>query len=189
MKGNARGSGYDRQRHDWYRESAAAVDALLDAERPFRGIVWDPAAGGGNIPSRVIARGGRCRASDIMDRGYRPTMVSNFLGMSPPNGWADSMITNPPYQLAVKFLLHALPIATDRVALLVRLAFLEGQARRKIFEQTPLARVWVFSSRQSMPPGDVAAEAKGGAVAYAWLVWDKLDPPAKPGRWEGGFLL
>ena len=39
--------------------------------------------------------------------------------------------------------------------------------------QTPLARMWVFSSRLLfLRSGDVNNAGGGGMVAYAWYVWD-----------------
>ena len=73
----------------------------------------------------------------------------------------------------VPFLLHALKLTTGKVALLARLALLEGQKRRALFQSTPLARVWVSSRRVSMPPGGTDIPAKGGAIAYAWFVWER----------------
>jgi hypothetical protein len=49
-------SGYQRVLHDYYREPARAVDALLDFEA-FTGSVYDPFCGGGTIPARCRARG------------------------------------------------------------------------------------------------------------------------------------
>lgn len=68
---------------------------------------------------------------------------------------------------------HALLLAERKVALLARLALLEGQKRRRFLQGTPLARVWVSSRRVSMPPGGTDIEAKGGSIAYAWFVWER----------------
>ena len=61
--------------------------------------------------------------------------------------------------------------------MLLRLQFLEGQARYKeIYNQTPPSRVYVFSERlQCAKNGDFnGLKASGGsAVAYAWFVWVK----------------
>jgi hypothetical protein len=82
------------------------------------------------------------------------------------------VVTNPPFQLAQQFVEHALKMVTGKVAIIQRLAFLEGQRRGKLFRATPPARVWVFSPRQSMPPGGSDVPAQNGSIAYCWLVWD-----------------
>ena len=103
----------------------------------------------------------------------------DFLGDHPADYLYTNIVTNPPFGVATEFLLRALPLATDKVCILQRLAWLEGKARRTIFESTPLARVWVFSSRISMPPGGSDQPARGGSVAFAWYVWQRghVGPP------------
>lgn len=171
-----------RQANDWYREPAWAVDALLDAER-FVGSIHDPACGAGMIPDRCRARDLYATGSDIVDRGWPDVGILDFAAAAPDDfsDRPDNIICNPPFELAECFIDHALGIARFKVAMLLRLAFLEAGTdprkpksvlRRRVLEEAPLARVLVFASRVSMPPGDVAVEAKGGAVAFCWLIWD-----------------
>jgi len=171
-KGNARSSGYVRNSHDWHQESAASVDALLDVER-FDGVVWDPACGSYNIPDRCVARGLEAVGSDILDRSGRGFLVDFF---ATDHLLAPFIVTNPPFVYAQRFVEHALKLGAAKVAIIQRLAFLEGQERGKMFRATPPARVWVFSSRQSMPPGGMDVPAQNRSTAYAWLVWDAATP-------------
>ena len=160
---------YRRQEHDWYVEDATCVGKLFDAIE-FAGAIHDPACGGGNIPKVAAARGFVSGGSDLVDRGFGTGGV-NFLDDETPR---ENIVSNPPYVLAEKFVQHALKVARGRVAVLVRLAFLEGQARRRrLFIPHPPEHVLVLSTRPSMPPGDRAIEAKGGKVAYAWVVWHR----------------
>lgn len=168
-KGNARSSGYVRNSHDWYQESPDCVDALLDVER-FDGVVWDPACGGGNIPIRCRARGMAALGSDIVDRGFEGAVVDFF---ATDHLMGSMVVTNPPFVYAQRFVEHALKLGALKVAIVQRLAFLEGQERGKMFRATPPARVWVFSSRQSMPPGGMDVPAQSGSVAYCWIVWER----------------
>lgn len=179
-RGNARASGYERHTNDWYCEPARAVDALLDAE-PFAGSVLDPACGGGNVVGRCLARGLEAYGSDLVDRANGIFPVIDFFDVADP---VANIITNPPYGVAEQFIQHALAIADRKVAVLVRLAFLEGRRRyARLFKPTPPARIWQFSSRISMPPGDSGAEAKGGAVAFCWIVWDRQHSGAPAFGW------
>jgi len=170
-KGNARGSGYKRNADDWYVEPRKAVFALFTAERMW-GSVWDPACGSGNIPKLADEWGYTAIASDLKDRGYGETGV-DFLSTGLERQ-ADHIVCNPPYHLADLFAEHAyLYGARHKVAMLVRLAWLEGESRfQKIFNALPPARVLVFRNRISCPPGGFEMPAKGGAVAYCWVVWD-----------------
>ena len=181
-----RASGYARAASDWYVEPAWCVEALQGVER-FTGGCWDPACGGGTIPRTLNGLGVDCVGSDIVDRGYGSQM--DFLAVTTralPG--LTSIVSNPPYGIIVPWIEKALSLTTDRVAILARLALLEGRARRDFFTKTPLARVHVSSRRISMPPGERMAEmeAKGGSIAYAWFVWDHAHKPGTP--YAGGWI-
>lgn len=163
---------WKRHEEDWYPEPLEATEALLRVEMVF-GEVWDPACGGGNILSVLDCAGIECSGTDIVDRNSpRWLMKQEFLATEPAKWQRDIIISNPPFQLLQRFVDHALKCARWKVIMLARLAFLESEARAPWFERVPLARVWVFSWRLSIPPGGVAAEAKGGKVAFAWFVFE-----------------
>jgi hypothetical protein len=90
-----------------------------------------------------------------------------------------NVISNPPFGSIERFIEHSLIVATEKVAILARLALLEGQRRRSLLEGTPMMRCWVFSRRVSMPPGDSDVPDRGGSVvdqggaaSYASAVWE-----------------
>ena len=182
-KGNPRDSGYVRNTNDWYVEPAEAVHGLLDAER-FDGETLDPACGGGNIVRVFRSRGLDCWGTDLVmrydqmetDNMPRPMFgcTGDFTKPVPSHctGNVDNIVSNPPFKIAEQFIVNGLKRARRKVALLQRLAFLEGQQRAALFKSTPLARVHVFAYRISMPPGGTDIEAKGGSVAFAWFVWE-----------------
>ena len=86
---------------------------------------------------------------------------------------ATNIITNPPFKHAEQFARHALSRTTGKVAMLCRLAWLEGRARKTMFESTPLSSVWVFSKRLPMQRGRLVEDGEfGGMIAFAWFVWD-----------------
>jgi hypothetical protein len=181
--GNSRHSGYARAENDWYVEPSWAVEALLDVER-FRGYTHDPACGCGTIPKAFRARDLEAGGSDIADRGFGDHKV-DFL--SPL--WLhlshdiQNIVTNPPFKLALDFVRKALEISDHKVAVLQRLAWLESRERGAFFESSPLARVYVFSRRVSMPPGGSDQPATGGSIPFAWYVWDKDHRGAPELRW------
>lgn len=165
-----RASGYDRVKNDYYTEPRWLVEALLDVE-PLSGTCWDPSAGSGNIVTALRDRGMSCWGSDIVNRGFDGAGVMDFLTTTQIAG---NVVTNPPYGIIEPYIRHALSLTKHKVCILARLALLEGMKRREMFRTTPLARVWVSSRRASMPPGGSDIEAKGGAIAYGWFVWDHL---------------
>ena len=170
------GRHHERQAEDWYRTPPQVTRALLTREKfTIRGLpdmVHEPACGDGAISEVLQAWGYHTHSADLMDRGYGYTGV-NFLDENFRR--APCLVTNPPYNLANEFFLHANELGYEKIALLLRLAWLEGEARRSsIFENHPPARIHVFSGRQTLWKGDdPAARATGGMAAYAWFVWEK----------------
>lgn len=153
---------------DFYPTPAWATHALIGNE-PFVGTIWEPACGNGAMARVLEETGCEITATDLYDRGYGTNGI-NFLKAS---NAADNIITNPPYNAASGFVRSGLNLANSKLALLLRLAFLEGADRQKtIFRDNPPARVWVFSERITFYPAG-AIEKGSGTTAYAWFVWDK----------------
>jgi len=164
----------DAKKDHFYPTPPAGTRALLAVER-FDGPIWEPACGEGHMSRELEAAGYEVISTDLVDRGYGTSRV-DFLMESRP--LAPNIMTNPPFKLGEKFARHALGLTTGKVALLCRLMWLEGRERRRMFEDSPLARVWVFSRRLGMRANTVAD--KGGMVPYAWFVFEHghKGPPA-----------
>ena len=156
-----------RRAGDFYPTPAWATHALFDKIGPLDGTIWEPACGDGAMAEVILERccpGRVVLASDLYDRGYTPETV-DFL----TTAWkCDHVVTNPPYSLAEPFVRHALDVASGTVAMLLKLNFLEGVGRKRLFEEHPPEWVYVFSRRIKFP---LPAGAGGGVLAYAWFVW------------------
>lgn len=85
------------------------------------------------------------------------------------------IITNPPYTKGAEFVQHALDIIEDgrKVAMFLKLQFLEGKSRREFFKKYPPKTVYVSSSRLICAKNGDFAAVTSSAVAYAWYVWVK----------------
>ena len=86
------------------------------------------------------------------------------------------IVTNPPYSKAREFVEHALEILEDgrKVAMFLKIQFLEGKARRALFDKYPPKVIYVSSSRlHCVMNGDFERCAKSSAICYAWFVWEK----------------
>ena len=153
---------------DFYSTPAWATYALIENER-FEGDIWECACGDGSMTEVLSRTGVRVVSSDLYDRGFGEPGY-DFLTS---NRRAANIITNPPYHSAEGFVAQCLNLAEAKLALLLRLAFLEGASRtRTNFHKYPPARVWVFSERITFYPKG-AKLAGSGTTAYAWFVWDK----------------
>lgn len=158
-----------RQKDDFYPTPRRGIESLLGAES-FDGDIWEPACGDGAISKALEAHGYRVVSSDLVDRGYGESRIDFLMEH---RSRAPNIITNPPFKLAVPFVRKSLDLSTGKVAMLLKIAFLEGVERSKLFASTPLARVWVFSQRLAFVPGNGARKLDGGGMmAFGWFVWE-----------------
>lgn len=136
----------ERQQDDYYATEPKAIHKLCAVER-FSPTVWECACGGGHLVKALEDNGYQVMASDIVDRGCPNTNILDFFAIK--NRSPYDIITNPPYKYAKEFVEHALDIVDDgrKVAMFLKLTFLEGKARKALFEKNPPKRVWVFSER------------------------------------------
>ena len=166
----------NRETHDFYPTHPAATRALLTVEA-FDGPIWEPACGDGAMSRVLIEAGHDVVSSDLIDRGYGEGGRDFLMEWAPR---APHIVTNPPFRWAREFGDRALLLTRSpggKVALFLRLAFLEGIERQRWFANTPLARVWVMSRRVPMQRGRLADmenrdENRGGVLAFAWFVWE-----------------
>ena len=172
-----------RPEGDFYATPARCTEALLRADPPPPGAVWEPACGDGAIARVLTAAGYEVTATDLHDRGYGEA-GADFL-KSRPQRETLSIVTNPPFNLADDFALHALGTGAPYVAMFQRLAWLEGAKRYdRLWGPRSPSRVWVFSSRQTLWRGDDPGKKdKGGAIAFAWFVWVRSAPPGPRLGW------
>jgi hypothetical protein len=170
----------DLEGPDYFPTPARATYALLEKEK-FVGEICEPACGDGAMTEILRLTGNPVICSDLYDRGYGE-VGRDFLTCE---RIYDNVVTNPPYHSAMGFVEVGLKHARRKLALLLRLAFLEGGRRyRAIHARTPPSRVWVFCNRLTFYPPMV--QRKGtGTIAYAWFVWDKDAPSGTTLSWIG----
>lgn len=164
----------ERENDDFYATEPRAADLLM-AEEKFNRNVWECACGEGHLSERFVAAGYNVWSTDLVDRGYGTGGV-DFLSQS--EQFNGDIITNPPYKYATDFIYKALElIPTGRkVAMFLKIQFLEGKERKKLFATYPPKTIYVSSSRLLCAKNaDFDGMRKGGgsAVAYAWYVWEK----------------
>jgi hypothetical protein len=153
---------------DFFPTPQWATHALVENEL-FQGEIWEPACGDGAMARVLEQTGCPVVATDLYDRGYGQSGC-DFVQTT---HLVDNIVTNPPYNSAEGFVRSGIRNSRRKLALLLRLAFLEGGNRyRTIFIETPPARVWVFSERITFYPAG-AVRKGSGTTAYAWFIWDK----------------
>ena len=164
----------ERENNDFYATDPIAIDILCSVEK-FDGIIYEPACGQGHLSERLKHYGYEVKSSDLINRGYGKGGI-DFLKINKPLNC--NIITNPPYKIASEFIEKALELIPDgkKVCMFLKVQFLEGKARKKMFEKYPPKTVYVSSSRiLCAKNADFEGMKKGGgsAVAYCWYVWEK----------------
>lgn len=162
----------ERDPYDYYATDPYAVDLLLSVE-DFNSRVWEPACGGGHMSERLKYHGYEVLSTDLVNRGYGETPV-DFLKVEQP--FDGDIITNPPYRYATEFVYKAMSVVREgsKVAMFLKLLFLESKKRGELFRKYPPKVVYVSRSRlKCVKGGDFESRGHSSAVAYAWFVWEK----------------
>lgn len=164
----------ERQKEDFYATDPIAAELLLKEER-FSQNIWECACGQRHLSNVFEKHGYNVRSSDLIDRCGNE--VFDFLSIE-NQSWNGDIITNPPYKYALDFIYKALSIipAGNKVAMFLKVQFLEGKERKSLFSVFPPKTIYVSSSRiLCAKNGDFEGlKASGGsAIAYAWYVWEK----------------
>ena len=169
MKGNELIRRKVKSNIEFYQTPPWATLALLEKEK-FEGSILEPCCGAGAI-SRLL-KTYYLVSSDIRTDddvfGYKDKDIFAYN----PNTF-DNIITNPPYFIARQVAEKSLQIAKNKIALLLRLSFLESRKRYEFFKSTPLQTVYVFCKRVTMHPEGTERPKNSGTAAYAWYVWNK----------------
>lgn len=162
------------RKNDLYESPPEAVRALLKAEA-LPTVIWEPACGPGSIVRVLRAAGHQVYATDLVDYDSPDQDMHgwDFLSERQLPVGVQAIVTNPPFKNAYEFVAHALELC-PRVAMLLRLAFLESTKRTPILDGGQLARVHVFRNRLPMMHRDGWIGPKvSNPTAFAWFVWDR----------------
>ena len=168
--------GSEREENDYYATDPIALELLLEKES-FSPNVWECACGEGHLSEVLEAHGYSVTSTDLVDRGFGQGGV-DFLSQTAEEPLDLDIITNPPYKYAKEFVEHAISLVADghRVAMFLKIQFLEGKSRRELFDRYPPKLIYVASGRiNCCKNGDFSKEQRGNnsAQAYAWFIWEK----------------
>lgn len=159
----------EREENDFYATNPIAMEMLLDLET-FSENVWEPAAGQKHLSNVLEKYGHKVWSSDLIVRTDGVEQL-DFFGTDIL--WDGDIITNPPYKYAMEFVEHAMESVTDghKVAMFLKIQFLEGIKRRELFRKYPPKTIYVATKRLGCAKSGETFTA--GAVCYAWFVWEK----------------
>ena len=176
--GSSNHSESERVKDDFYVTPKIAVDKLfLELEKlkiNLPKIIIEPSVGTGSIAIPFCEKGYSIIGFDIIDRGFPNTNVADWLTVSRPEIDNLAIVANFPYNKIQEHTEHSLSVLKDGEYLieLAKIQFLEGKARREMFNKNPPKYVLVFSERiKCLANG----ENTGGssAICFCWYIFQK----------------
>ena len=168
-----------RRKNDFYPTPPIATYVLCKYVKPPTYLV-EPCAGRGNVSIELERNGHRVASYDLNE--YDNSLVEIETGVDAmelkTSDPFTGVVTNPPYhkdlprKLAEKWTLEY-----DYTAMFLRLTFLEGKKRKKLFTNNPPSDIIFLSDRVKFSENHVEPIEKddqlGGMIAYMWIVWNK----------------
>lgn len=161
----------EREPNDYYATHPKAAEMLCD-EIELSHRIWECACGEGHLAKVFERRGHEVKATDLIFRGYGDGGVDFLSQLEVFDG---DIVTNPPYKYATEFVKHALELVPNgrKVAMFLKITFLEGKRRYEMFRKTPPRWIYVSIARLPCAIGGDFGNMSGSAACYAWFVWEK----------------
>ena len=171
----------EREQHDYYATDPNSLVVFLERLKKddikLNQNIWECACGEGHLSKILTREGVKVYSTDLVNRNYGVSGV-DFLQQT--EIWNGDILTNPPYKYAKEFVEHSMELLPfgNKCIMFLKLQFLEGKARKKLFEKYPPKYVYVFSERQRCAMnGNFDKYSNNGithgAVAYCWYIWEK----------------
>lgn len=166
--------------NDFYATNPKAVRMLMSKYKFNDGTFLEPCVGNGNIAEVIKEEypNSKLVAIDIVNRGYKNTIINNFITYDFKEKF-DNIITNPPYSLAQEFIEKGLKILNNdgKMAMFLKIQFLEGVKRIDMFKKYPPKYIYVFSKRMATWNNGEQFDQNGKrwatTMCHAWFIWEK----------------
>lgn len=178
-----------RREHDFYETAPWQVDALVDNLPELSGSVWCPCVGDGSLMRRL--RELRPDLGPFATNDVDPERAADWHGDATDvwtwslmeqqlGGRPDWVVENPPFNVEIDILRHAVLRARVGVAFMARVSFAEpteGNARHP--GRGPWLAANPYSKRITLERYSFTGNGKSDSATTDWLVWSKV-PLAGP---------
>lgn len=170
----------ERVEYDFYATNPKAVEMLLEKYQFNEQGNWlECCVGQGHI-ANVIENKFNCKVTgiDIVDRGFPNTIVGDYLQWDTDIKF-DNIISNPPYSLGGEFVEKSMELLNEngKLAMFLKIQFLEGLKRDKLYEDYPPKYIYVFRSRMATWNNGEKLDLNGKkwatTMCHAWYIWEK----------------
>jgi hypothetical protein len=154
-----------RKESDYYPTPFGLTRQILEREK-LNGTILEPAAGKDGAILKVLK-----------EFNYNYTAYDKETDFLKETRKFNTIITNPPFSLAMEFVLKAKEIAIDKILFLLPLAYLHGVNRLNniyLDKEFPLSKVYVFA-RYPMLGDELRIDGKyrTGMLVMAWFCFEK----------------
>lgn len=176
IMGARNGAKTEREENDFYATHPDTTRLFIEKIRKDNiqiGLdIWEPACGKGHMAEVLKEYGYNVYSTDLINRGYGN--IQDFLSSKVEN-YNGTIITNPPFNLAKEFAYKGLNILCEGgyLCLLLKIQFLEGKERKKIFEKFPPKFIYIYSGRQQCSLNAEFDKYNAKTQAYIWIIWQK----------------
>lgn len=160
-----------RRANDFYPTPPEATRALLAAEADYLAgddePIWEPCGRGGAIIAELRRAGFSAIGTDIVGDPEHDVEQADLFEIRRPR--AKRAITNPPFALSAKMIVHLLSrLDVDYLALLLKATYWHaGVDRGPLFRQHRPARIYALTWRLDFIDGGAPV------MECCWMVWDK----------------
>jgi len=166
-----------RRELDFYPTPPDVTVALMEfLKLPKLDVIWEPACGNMDMVDALRPYCNDVIATDIRNTDWRMHQA-DFLETFEPN--ISAIITNPPFDISDKFIIHAIKQAPI-VAMLLKSQYWHAKKRKKLFEDTRpayiLALTWRPDFKFDTRPAD---EKPNPTMEVLWTVWIEGDTNTK----------
>lgn len=168
MTGGAYVTQRSREEDDFYPTPSEATDALMAAWKP-KGNVWEPCAGNGALADRVklhMNPESKLLMTDINPR-REDIRKKDFLSLKGEMPGDFSIITNPPFKFAEKFIRQGFSLGVQRQAILLKSTFFHASRRTGFFYEFRPSHIFALNWRLDF------MNLKRPVMECAWFVWDR----------------
>lgn len=175
-------SNSEREVNDFYVTDPNSLDIFLKALYrdgfKLHKRIWECACGQGHLSKLLENKGYDVFSTDLIYRGYGfSDENTDFLKGNLYNDikFEGDILTNPPYKYAQEFVETALDKIKygNYVIMFLKIQFLEGKNRRKLFDKNPPKYVYVNSARQTCYINGDMSKKMSSASCYCWFIWEK----------------
>ena len=168
----------EREINDFYATDPKALEIFLDTlDRDgikLHKRIWECACGMGHLSEVLKSKGYHVLSSDKINRGYGKIydFLNSFINK---DSYTCDILTNPPYKYAKEFVERSLEVLSDGYysIMFLKIQFLEGKERRKLFNNYPPKYVYVNSARQTCYINGDMSKKMSSATCYCWFIWEK----------------